>query len=104
MGYRSSFGNNPISQTFVEPIGGNNIHRDAEEVPKLTSYGPDIEQRCLRCGVDQKVEIALFGVLPMEDGSEDARICRTARCNDPANLVSMQIQSLRRSHELLPTT
>jgi hypothetical protein len=88
----------------MEPIGGTNIHRDAEEVLKLRYYVHDIQQRCLRCGVDQKVEIALFGVLPTEDGSEDARICRSARFNDPANLVSMQIQSLRRSHELLPTT
>ena len=45
----------------------------------------NIHQRSLRCRINQEIEIAFLGIVPMDDGTKYTRIASAMRLDDAPN-------------------
>jgi hypothetical protein len=66
-----------------------NIYRHAEKSAQLVANLSDVKDGRLRRGIDQNIEVALLGILPIENRPEDSGIPGASRFNDAANLLPM---------------
>lgn len=53
-------------------------------------------------GAHQEIKVALSGIFTMHSRTEYPRICRAIRLDHAANIGSVQVQCLRRSHWIFP--
>jgi hypothetical protein len=58
----------------------------------------DVHEAGIAGRIDEEIEVTVFRVVTVEDGSEDARIAAPVLGDDAANLFAMAIKSFRGPH------
>jgi hypothetical protein len=68
------------------------IYSYAEQILESDLKSAQIEERGSRERIDQKVQVAVLAVSPMQDRPKNARIPGSAFVDQAANLVAMKVQ------------
>ena len=76
------------------------IHLDPGGALKFHLKLGNIQQTGLRRGVDEEVQIAIFGIFPVNDLAEQTRVLHAGSQYYPAYLVAMPIKNLGRFHAI----
>src|SRR3990172_4354177 len=101
MSYRYCFCDHAVAEFHRQCLGSQHIDRDAKEFLQLVLYPGDVQQRGIRCGINQEIEVTILGVLASQHGSEHARVARAILRDDAADLVAVDTKGFGRSHEPL---
>jgi len=79
-------------ELFGQRFRGQDVHRHTEQLQQFVPDRADVQQGGFRRGVDQYVEVALFGIVAMDDRAENPRITGTVRLHHPADGFTMRGQ------------
>lgn len=86
--HRNRFGKQHFPDLLGKYIWRQHAHRHAEQLQQLMTDSSDVEQDCLRGRIDQYVEVALFGIVAMDDRAENARITSAVSLYHPTDMIN----------------
>ncbi len=83
--YRYCLGEHGLAELLRQGLGCKHIHGHAQQLQQLVPDRTDVQQGCFRGGVDEQIQIAIFGIATMNHRPENPRVAGTMNLHHPAD-------------------
>jgi len=89
-----------LTETAGKGVRGKHVHLDTEQLPQLVADRPNIEERHVSLGIDQKIKITALVILAMQHRAEHPGIPCAVACDDTSDFGPVPFQGLRWFHAI----